>query len=101
MPDQAGAAAWGARAACAGSSYSARSVASSIAAGSPPSPCEPEQRNANPSLGTLRLQARATFQDQPATVLVFDKPDDPANLRVIVVAEGDCGTVLMAEDVPT
>lgn len=61
-------------------------------------PCETPLRGSDAALGTLRLTGRATVDDRPTQLLVFEVPGregpEDQELRLYVVAEGDCGTIL-------
>lgn len=66
-----------------------------------PATCEDALRAAAPEAGTLRLTARATVEGRAAQLLAFEVPGpDALQLRVYVVADGDCDTVLRTVSFP-
>ena len=71
---------------------STTSAAASSGASTAADACTTTLTEQDPTLGSLRLDARATLDGTPARVLVFDIGGDPPSLRAIAVTD-DCAVV--------
>ena len=77
------------------------SATTTVAGAGAPATCEAAVRAADPEAGALRLTGRATVEGRPARLLAFEVPGpDALQLRVYVVADGDCDTVLRTVSFP-
>lgn len=84
-----------------GATEADESATTTVAGAAAPPTCEGAVRAADPEAGALRLTARATVEGRAAQLLAFEVAGpDAVQLRVYVVADGDCDTVLRTVSFP-